>query len=74
VTTSDAIGFLLFSSWGLWWLVAPESVIRFYAWFHQFQVSHHRKLRPFAAPKPIGIRIAGLLWLALIVVVEFFGR
>jgi hypothetical protein len=72
VTTSDTLGFLFVSSWGLWWLLAPQSVIRSYSWFHDEKL--RRKPPRMALPKPIGVRVAGLLWLALVVGVFLFGR
>ena len=53
---ADVIGFAAVVSIGLWLLVFPESVIRFYAWFH-----HGRT----ALPRPRGVRIGGAIWLVL---------
>ena len=50
--TSDVIGIAAVSAYGVWFLIAPRSAIRFYAWFY----SHHER-KP---PKPFVIRIAGL--------------
>jgi hypothetical protein len=47
--------FLLF---GLWWLLLPESVIRFYTAFHKGQRLGLRS--------PTLIRAVGALWLALV--------
>ena len=58
VTPSDALALALFVSFGLWWVVAPLSVIRFYNWFHG-------GLR--RQPKPIAVRLIGLLWVALVI-------
>ena len=63
---SDYIGFVAALSFGLWWLIAPRSVIAFYNRFHRGTV---------AMPKPIGVRIAGAFWLVLVLVVAFmFSR
>ena len=60
---SEIIGIASFSVFGLWWVVAPQSVISFYTWFQG------KPLAP--APKPLGIRIAGLLWIALVACVVY---
>jgi hypothetical protein len=54
----------LFSSFGLWWLIAPVSVIRFYNWFHG-GLSRQ--------PKTMGVRIAGLGWIILVLTITFIG-
>jgi hypothetical protein len=64
--TPDYIGFAAALSFGLSWLIAPRSVIAFYTRFHRGVVT---------MPKPFGVRIAGALWLMLILVVLFiFSR
>ena len=64
--TSDYLSFAAALSFGLWWLIAPRSVIVFHTWFHR---------RTVRAPKPIGVRVAGALWLVLVLVVAFiFSR
>jgi len=65
MTASDLTGLALFGGFGLWWLAFPQSVIRFYTWFHR------KKVR---MPKPIGVRIAGAAWLILVASVWIFGR
>ena len=45
-----------FVAFGLWWVLAPRSVMSFYRIFLRGRV---------ALPQPAGIRIAGLIWLAL---------
>jgi hypothetical protein len=57
--TSEIIGCFLCSSFGLWWVVAPQSVIRFYLWFHR------NKIIPM--PTPMVIRILGFLWVVPVV-------
>jgi hypothetical protein len=60
---SDVIALVLLISFGIWWVCAPRSVIRFYSWFHGGKVR---------VAKPNGIRIiriSGLLWIALVIIV-----
>ena len=61
---ADWLGFILFASLGVCCAVAPHRVIGFYK-----KIDRSGR---FVAPKPSGIRIAGLLWLALVVVVFVF--
>jgi len=65
VTQSDAFGLALFVSFGLWWMVAPRSVITFYDWFHRGT--------PRRPAKPMAVRIVGLFWVALVIGVFVFG-
>jgi len=65
ITTSDLLGLGFFGGFGLWWLAFPQSVIRFYTWFHR------RKAR---LPSPRVIRILGAAWMALVFAVVLFGR
>ena len=58
---SDVIGLGLALSFGLWWLAFPQSVMRFYTWFHRGRV---------VMPQSIGIRVAGLAWIVLVLVVS----
>jgi hypothetical protein len=51
---------ILVYGFGLWWVLAPESVIRFYCRFYQSQKNS------FTRTTPRRIRLAGLLWLILI--------
>jgi hypothetical protein len=62
--TSEYIGFAAFLSFGLWWLVFPRSVIAFYTRFHRGAVR---------MPPASGVRIAGALWIALVIIVEFIS-
>lgn len=57
---ADCLGFGFLFGFGFWWLVFPRSVIALYAWFHRDGVG---------MPKPIGIRIAGALWIVLVLAV-----
>jgi hypothetical protein len=54
---SDYIGLIVFVGFGLWWVLFPNSVIRFYEWFHRRKIS---------APKQSIVRIVGVLWIALV--------
>ena len=60
--SSDIIGLIVFSAFGLWLVIAPQRVINFYSRFHR---------KPLNA-KPMGTRIAGLLWIILVVCVIVF--
>jgi hypothetical protein len=60
VKLDDCIGFGVVFAFGLWWVLFPESVIRFYSWFH-------RRRPPI--PGTRGVRLAGAIWLVLLIVV-----
>jgi hypothetical protein len=64
---SDFVGFGLSLAFGLWLVLFPESVIKYYTWFHRGY---------FKSPGPSGVRLAGVLWSILVVVVglTFFRR
>ena len=51
---SDAIGSTAVLAFGLWWLIFPASVIRFYSHFGRWGAT---------MPGPTGVRIAGAAWL-----------
>ncbi len=56
----DAVGLTLFAGFGLWWVLAPTSVIRFYA----------RLRGSYMAPAtPRGVRLAGVVWCLLVIVI-----
>jgi hypothetical protein len=57
---SDKLGLAMAVSFGLWWLIAPSSVLRFYNWFHRGRVQ---------MPKTSAIRFMGLIWVVLIIIV-----
>jgi hypothetical protein len=59
-----------FSSFGLWWAIAPRSVIRFYAWFHQRRL----KRKPVPMPSLLVVRISGIVWVVIVVYAAFFGN
>ena len=61
---TDIIATALFSSFGVWLLIAPVSVIRFYNWFiGGLSVQ----------PKPLGIRIVGLGWIILVITMSYIA-
>jgi hypothetical protein len=60
VTLSDALALTLFVSFGVWWVLAPSSVLRFYNWLHG-------GLR--VQPRPNVVRLMGLLWVLLVITV-----
>lgn len=60
LAVSDTWGFGLVMSFGMWWVVLPSSVIRFYTWFHRGKVS---------MPRPGAVRCIGGLWILLVLVV-----
>jgi len=61
---SDWIGFALFVALGLWWVVFPRSVIRFYTWFNRREIK----------ASPIAVRIIGLAWVGWVTIVCFILR
>jgi hypothetical protein len=52
-------GSILAFAFGLWFVLLPRSVIRFYTWFHGGSVK---------LPPPSGVRLAGGIWCLFIVV------
>jgi hypothetical protein len=62
---SDLLGSGLFVGFGAWFLLAPQSVIAFYSWFHRGRV---------VMPKPLGVRTVGALSLCLLVAVAVATR
>jgi succinate-acetate transporter protein len=58
IALSEALAIAVFVSFGLWWVVAPVSVIRFYNWFHRGLPRQ---------PKPTVVRVIGALWIVLVV-------
>lgn len=65
MSLSDALGFAMSAGFGLWWLLFPRSVQRFYHWFHRGK-ANTGGLR--------GIRISGALWLLLVAVIMWQAR
>jgi len=62
----DVVGIIAFTSLGAWWLIAPQSVVRFYSWFYK------RSNRKIEFPKLRVIRIIGLLWMILVICVSIW--
>jgi hypothetical protein len=60
---SDYIMIGVFGGFGLWWVIFPQSVVQFYTWFHRGAVKMPRSL--------FGVRLAGVLWLALLATVSY---
>jgi hypothetical protein len=60
----DILGSVGVLSFGLWWVIFPSSVIRFYTWFHRARV---------VLPKASAVRLAGILWVLLVGVVLWFS-
>jgi hypothetical protein len=52
--------FALPIAFGLWFILFPRSVIRFYTWFHRGRVK---------MPEPFGVRLAGGIWVSFIAVI-----
>jgi succinate-acetate transporter protein len=60
----DVVGLIAFLSFGLWWVFFPGSVISFYKWFHRGKGT---------LPSLLGVRLAGALWILLVVAVAWFN-
>ena len=58
MTSAKIVEVMLVASFGLWWLLFPASVIRFYTWLHRGK---------FIALRPIGVRLVGAIWILLVV-------
>ena len=65
MNNSDVFGLTLFLGFGLWWILLPNGVIKFYTWFHKGEVE---------LPQPIVIRIIGLLWFLLVAGIYWFSN
>ena len=57
--------YVIFGGFGLWWALFPNSVIRFYKWFHNGKVK-------MASPK--AIRIIGIIWTVFFIVLSNFSK
>jgi hypothetical protein len=60
----DYIGLVPYVGFGLWWVLFPNSVIKFYTWFGRRRVS---------LPKQSAVRVLGVLWIALVLAVEIYA-
>jgi len=61
----DVITLLIFGSFGLWWVLFPASVVRFYSRFHGGLSLQ---------PKLVVVRVIGGLWILLIVGLILFAE
>ncbi len=61
MTTGNIIGMTASTFFGLWFLIAPRSVLRFYVWFHN--------KRDFKSINLMLARFGGLLWTILMLYV-----
>jgi len=66
VKSSDYAGIAFFGGFGLWWVLFPKSVIRFYTWFHRGRIS-------LAGTEEWKIRLIGGLWVALVLATAIFA-
>ena len=71
MTTGDILGGILFVGYGLWLAIFPGSVINVSRWLWLHQGNFWRWLHPVdpGSYKPLGIRIAGVAWIALVLIV-----
>jgi hypothetical protein len=65
MSTSDIVGLVLFGGFGLWLILAPNMVCRFYYLFYRQRMT---------MPKPSAILFVGIGWLIFVAAVAFFGR
>ena len=59
----DYVGVFFCIGFGLCYIVMPHKVIRFYEWFHSGKVK---------MPQPFGVRLAGVIWILLVLAVSWF--
>ena len=60
MNSSDYLGLVILSIFGIWWIMFPQSVIRLYTRIHCGQIK---------LPSTSGIRAAGALWVVVVIVV-----
>ncbi len=65
MSAADMAAPALWASFGLWWIILPQSVIRFYDRLHGGRVR---------LPSPFAIRCMGFGWIILIGSIMFFAR
>jgi hypothetical protein len=53
--------YIIGCGFGLWWAFFPQSVVRFYTWFHNGKGK---------MPKLIAIRVMGVLWTIFFIVIS----
>ncbi len=56
----DYFGFGVAFIFGIWLLLFPRSVVRFYSWFHRGAVK---------MPQTFGVRLSGAFWIVLVSIV-----
>jgi hypothetical protein len=61
----DVLGFGAAALFGIWWVLLPESVLRFYRWFHRGKAK---------LPGPGGVRLSGAVWLLVVAAVFWRAR
>lgn len=71
MTRDDYIGLFPFVGFGLWWVLFPSSVIKFYAWLHRKEKSSLMTWldRYYRTPKPLTVRVLGALWVAIVIAI-----
>lgn len=65
MTIHDFIFLVVFVGFGLWWLLFPYSVSRFYKRVHNGKVK---------MGTPIMIRLIGLVWVVLMLWLKYFRK
>jgi hypothetical protein len=65
MSTEDILAFALFVSLGLWFVLFPQTVIRFYTRFHKGRVQ---------IPRPTIIRVIGACWVLFISLLTLTAR
>ena len=67
MAASDVVGSIVALSFGLWLVLFPRSVVRFYTWFHRGKVR---------LPGILVMRLIGAGWIALVLGVlwDVFAR
>jgi hypothetical protein len=64
-TAINVVALVPFWLFGLWWLLLPQTVIRFYAWFHGLH-GIPRDVMLKRMGRPLTIRMIGAAWLSLL--------
>jgi uncharacterized protein YjeT (DUF2065 family) len=66
-STFDAATLALFVAFGLWLIVAPRSAQRLY------EKLHREPDLPFSKGEPRYVRVAGVLWLVIVLCAAYFA-
>jgi hypothetical protein len=64
----DYIGIAGAMLFGLWWILFPQSVIKFYRWFYS-DFGSRKVVLPSDGWR---VRLAGAIWIALVLMVAYF--